>query len=291
MAQTQHDAAIISERPPECIGRVDRSPFRRRIYEKVRHGMGFLPPNGLTALGYAGLVALSAVTSAALPAPRTQRAKSDLLALASGLMLGAAFFHMLPEAIEQGSRMALALVPAGFFVLFALERTILVHTCEEPPDCHHHHSALGMTALVGLSVHTLFDGIALGAASAEGVGSTAFLAIAAHKVPSSLSLAAILRTEGKRGWTVFGFVTLFGLMVPLGVGLYMALEKVLGVARFAPVALAFSGGMFLYLAVADLLPHATRHGAGNRARQMLLLAVGLLGMFALSRVFPHGHAR
>src|SRR5499433_3427847 len=92
-----------------------------------------------------------------------------LLSFAAGAMFGAAFFHMLPEALRGGGYRALSFVPLGFLALFLLERYVLVHVCEEPPDfAHHGHGPVGLAAFLGLSAHTLFDGVALGSAVSKG---------------------------------------------------------------------------------------------------------------------------
>lgn len=213
------------------------------------------------------------------------------LAFAAGVMFGAAFFHMLPEAMRAGGYSALSLVPVGFVLMFLLERYVLVHVCEEPQDCaeHAHPGAtLGMTAFLGLSVHTLFDGVALASASQEGVGLTALIAIVAHKVPSSLSLASILRSEGRSARAVFSYALAFGLMVPLGAVLYFSAGAVLPLNHVAPKALAFSAGTFLYIAASDLLPHVNRHGHDARLRHLVGLCGGLLAMFVLSLIHAPG---
>ncbi|RKH42897.1 ZIP family metal transporter [Corallococcus sicarius] len=211
------------------------------------------------------------------------------LAFAAGVMFGAAFFHMLPEAYEGGGWWAFALVPLGFLFVLVLERYLVAHACEEPPDCaeHVHGHALGLSAFLGLSAHTLFDGIALGSSVKEGVGAMALLAITAHKVPSSLSLASILQAEGKKRGTVLAYTALYGLMVPVGALLYFGFDAVLRFESLAPKAMAFSAGTFLYIAVSDLLPHVNKHGRDKPGRNLVALAAGLLVMFLLARFLGH----
>ncbi len=214
------------------------------------------------------------------------------LAFAAGIMFGAAFFHMLPEAYHGGGWWAFALVPMGFVFVLVLERYVFGHACEEPPDCaeHIHGHALGLTAFVGLAVHTIFDGVALGSSVKEGVGLMALIAIASHKVPSSLSLASILKAEGKSTRSILGYATLYGLMVPVGAGLYFAFDAVMRFEALAARALAFSAGTFLYIAVSDLLPHVNRHGKDRPGRNILALGAGLVLMFVLAQVTGHHDA-
>lgn len=246
----------------------------------------------LKVFGYSGAIVASAFVGALWPVFTDARKRLVLfLAFAAGVMFGAAFFHMLPEAFEAGGAWAVSFVPAGFVALFLLERYVLVHACEEPPECeeHSHTPAFGLTAFFGLSAHTLFDGVALASAVREGIGAMAFLAIVAHKVPSSLSLASILKAEGRSKARVLWLVLVFGLMVPLGALLYFGLEQVAHWPRLTPAALAFSCGTFLYIAVSDLLPHINRHGRDKRLLHICGLLAGLLLMLALSVLIPDRH--
>lgn len=239
------------------------------------------------------IIVVAALVGAAIPLFGGTRGRSvTFLAFAAGVMLGAAFFQMLPESMRGGDFSPLALVPIGFVVLFLLERYVLVHACEEPPDCKEHghgHSALGLTAFLGMSAHTLFDGVALASSVAEGVAIPALVAITAHKIPSSLSLASILRTDGRSRRNTLAYITAFALMVPLGAGAYYALNSVIHFEGFSRKALAFSAGTFLYIAVSDLLPHVNRHGKDGRLKHIVALSLGLATMFGVGQLLPHGH--
>lgn len=238
---------------------------------------------------FSGVIVLGALAGAAVAVlAGHERRLVTFLSFSAGVMFGAAFFHMLPEAFRGGGYRVFSLVPLGFLALFLLERYVLVHVCEEPPNfAHHGHGPVGMAAFLGLSAHTLFDGVALASAVTQGVGFMAFLAIAAHKVPSSLSLASILKSEGKTHPAILVYALLFGLMVPVGAGFYFSLDAALRFGRFAAQALAFSAGTFLYIAVSDLLPHVNRHGKEGRGRNVMALALGILLMFALTYFTPH----
>jgi len=248
-----------------------------------------MSPVVATVATYSFIILLGALAGA-LVVVFTQRATRlvTFLAFAAGVMLGAAFFHMLPEAFRGGGYPSFSLVPAGFVFLVVLERNFLSHTCEEPLNCTEHaHHGLGLAAFVGLSVHTLIDGVALGSAVNEGVGLMALIAIVSHKVPSSLSLASILKSEGKGTGVILGYATFYGMMVPVGAVLYFISDAALRIEKLSPWALAFSAGTFLYIAVSDLLPHVSRHGRERQGRNLVALCGGLLLMFALAQVTEH----
>jgi len=161
---------------------------------------------------YSAAIALATMGGALVPIVLNKERHGALLAFAAGIMLGAAFFQMLPEAFHSGGYPAFALVPVGFLALLLLERFVLVYASEEPPDCaeHGHGGSLGLAAFIGMSVHTLFDGVALASSVAEGIGLTAFVAITAHKVSSSLGLASILRAERRSTAATLGFAAALG---------------------------------------------------------------------------------
>lgn len=137
------------------------------------------------------------------------------LSFAAGAMLGAAFFHMLPEAVRQGAAGTLPWTAVGLLALFFLERFFAFHHHEAPanpadpcpPHPHEHtyghrHSA-GLVnlsapgvagpgtkgtslhwgaAAFGLGVHTLAGGVALASAVAAGAKGDRVLSIAAWGV-------------------------------------------------------------------------------------------------------------
>ncbi len=182
------------------------------------------------------------------------------LSFSAGIMLGAAFLHMLPEAVEIGSPSTIRWAILGLLLLFFVERFFSFHHHEpqEPPGeetlhklevggshgpgCAHHsepHSikdrvfsrggSLQWTpAAIGLAVHSLTGGVALASAvSAQaeaglgvGIGWGVFLATAAHKPADALTIVSLMLRAGVPRWLAH-FVNLgFALMVPGGIVLF-----------------------------------------------------------------------
>jgi len=252
-----------------------------------------------------------AVAGGVMPLLGPMRRSDLLISFSGGVMLGASFFHMLPEAVELGGVRTLPAVLLGFLALYLLERFVLIHICAEPGmnealstrTVHHPHDhpghvhgdeagcevhTLGLAAWIGMSIHTIVDGFALGAANHEaGLGVLVFIAILAHKIPSSFSLSAILRAEGYGRGKALAMNAFFALMVPLGAGLYVVLRQAIQMETFTAWALAFSGGTFLHLALSDILPDLHRRG-GSKWRLTGALLAGLALMWAL-RLIQHEH--
>jgi zinc and cadmium transporter len=271
--------------------------------------------NGVAALSmYTGAILVGALAGGALPLFATIRRSDLLLSFSAGVMLGAAFFHMLPEAVDQGGSHVVPFVVLGFLALYLAERFVLVHVCAEPgpnrrlstagaPLPHHEDEhdhdhgdhahpdgtgcdvhTLGLAAWLGMSAHTLVDGFALGAASVTPeLGLLVFLAILAHKVPNSFSLSTILLSEGYSRGRAVAMNAAFALMVPVGAGIYLLLREAVQGPRFTALALAASAGTFLHLSLSDILPDLHRRGE-SRWRLSAALVAGLAAMALLSLV-------
>ncbi|HET7826592.1 MAG TPA: ZIP family metal transporter [Anaeromyxobacter sp.] len=262
---------------------------------------------------YTGAILVGALAGGALPLFSNVRRSDLLLSFSAGIMLGAAFLHMLPEAVEGAGGAAVPFVLVGFLLLYLLERFVLVHVCAEPGpnarlstggapltghDAHDHRPeedphvhvegiaceahTLGLAAWIGLSAHTLVDGFALGAASVQPeLGALVFLAILLHKVPNSFSLSAILVAEGYGRGKAVAMNAAFALMVPVGAGAYLLLREAVHIQKFTSLALAASAGTFLHLSLSDILPDLHRRG-GSRWRLSAAMVGGLAIMGALS---------
>jgi zinc and cadmium transporter len=269
----------------------------------------------LTLAAYSGAILTGSLAGGALPLLGRRTRNDALLSFSAGVMLGAAFFHMLPEAVHLGGPDVIPWAVAGFLFLFLLERFVLVHVCAEPgpserllghpaPPPHglrehaghdHAHEAtgcdvhtLGLAAFVGLSLHTLVDGFALGAAQSDpALGLLVFVAILAHKIPSSVSLTAILRAEGYGRRQALLMNASFALMVPAGAAIFLVVNRMVAASSFTAVALAASAGSFLQLSLSDILPDLHRRG-GDRWKISLALLAGLAAMWAL-RSLGHAH--
>lgn len=277
--------------------------------------------NGAAMLSmYTGAILVGALAGGALPLFASVRRSDLLLSFSAGVMLGAAFFHMLPEAVEGGGAAVVPFVLAGFLLLYLLERFVLVHVCAEPgpnerlstagaPLPHHEHEpvaeharhaheyphtvegtgcdvhTLGLAAWLGMSAHTVVDGFALGAASVQPeLGVLVFLAILAHKVPNAFSLSTILISEGYSRARAVWMNAAFALMVPVGAGLYVLLRELVHAQRFTSLALAVSAGTFLHLSLSDILPDLHRRGASKwRLSASMVAGVAVMGALTFLR--------
>ena len=188
------------------------------------------------------------------------------LSFAAGTMLGAAFFHMMPEAIRQGSVGCLNWSAAGLLALFFLERFFAFHHHEAPADpsepCpthpHEHSHGRGHSAGVvdasapgvpgsttkgtslhwgaaafGLALHTLTGGVALaGAVRADrGLGAGAigvFVATLVHKPADALTIVSLMLRAGVPRGRAHLVNLGFSMMIPVGAAFFWVGVGLLG---------------------------------------------------------------
>lgn len=170
--------------------------------------------------------------------------------LATGVFLGAALLHMLPEAntlfISMGYRYPFAFIITGAVFLIFLW---FEHLGKEL--YHHHnaeHPAFALLAWAMLSVHSIMLGAALGLAHHNSMIIMLFLAIITHKWAESFAIAVQLNKSSMSTNKSLIFFLIFSLMTPLGI--YMGWYFGHGIethSLFDPILIAASAGTFLYL--------------------------------------------
>jgi zinc and cadmium transporter len=178
--------------------------------------------------------------------------------------------------------------------------------CEHDHSHAHHHTHGGPHELswagvaTGLAVHTLIDGIALGAAvqadAADGAGVPiwgvgTFLAILFHKPLDAMSITSLMKASGWSNSARTAVNVGFSLMCPLG-----ALLVVLGAqhldtfqAKMLGTMLGFSAGVFLCISLGDLLPEVQFH-RHDRFKLSAALLLGVAIAFGVQFIEPaHSH--
>lgn len=234
-------------------------------------------------LEYVSAIFVFAAVGAVLPF--VKRWRSDVLhlfiAFGAGVFLGAVFFHLLPDV--RASKDAFVFVLAGFlFILLFEQLTATHHDHDCGPDCPHRHDVVGSAAFVGLVIHSLTAGFALGVGilADPRLGLVMFLAILAHKAVASFSLATVLRLSSFSVRKSAGLLTAFALMTPVGALAAYTLMSDLGPTAIQ-ISTALAAGTFLYVATMDLLPEAF-HVKGRRRGAVASLLAGLCVMLLIS---------
>ena len=241
-----------------------------------------------------------------------------MMSLIAGFMLGVACFHMLPHSAEQPGSLDRSMfwLMVGLLGMFFLVRALHFHqhssvenaadgdACEHDHDgdhAHHHanqHSLSWTGVFVGLTIHTLIDGLALAsgvaAATQDGdsvwlAGVGTFLAIALHKPLDSMSITTLMAASGWSTRSRWRINLIYAAICPAAALLFYSVigQQFVGSTGELVIscALAFSAGVFLCIALGDLLPEIQFH-SHDRIKYSACLMIGVVLAWALRFVEP-----
>ena len=236
-----------------------------------------------------------------------------IMSFVSGLMLGVAFYHLLPHSIALVGGPGAADVSVWWLMVGLIAMLLLLrmfhfhqHDFSSEQDLHHdHHHSHGepeahplswMGIALGLALHTIIDGVALGAViqgEASGgetaglLGIGVFLAILLHKPLDAMSITTVMEAGG---WSRPARATtnaIFAFMCPVGALLFFFGVGYLDGTRdyVVGVALAFSAGAFICIALSDLLPEVHFH-SHDKGKLTLAFMLGIILAYAIGSIEP-----
>src|SRR5215472_891500 len=184
------------------------------------------------------------------------------VALGAGFLMAVAVLEMVPESLHASPRLGPILIMAGYCVVHLLEHTI---------NAHYHFVSrhTGYAVLSGLTVHALFDGIAIGSGFvvSNALGWLIFLGIFLHKAPEGFTMASVMLASGRTRQAAFSAAVALAVATLAGV-LVMELAP-----SWLPYGLPVSAGVALYVGASDLVPEVNRE-PGIRMALVFFLGVG-----------------
>ncbi len=237
----------------------------------------------LIATFFSSIVSLLAAGFVVMRGNLRHRFSMELSSLAAGVLLTTATLHLIPEALEEG--LSVEMLGAGILgaimVFFVLERLVIW--------VHHHHEVEGphpsaWLVTLGDALHNLMDGFAIASAFQIDVklGIFTALAIAAHELPHEIADFIVLLQSGLKQSRALALNLLSAGTAFVGVivGTYFG-ETFEG---FLPLTLAASGGMFLYIALSDIIPELHSHEHGKPWTQILFFFAGVGVVYLLNQL-------
>ncbi|MGA9669808.1 MAG: ZIP family metal transporter [Terracidiphilus sp.] len=200
------------------------------------------------------------------------------VALGAGFLMATALIEMTPESLKLSPQLGPILIMAGYCVVHLLEHTISMHFHfgEETHGGEIVSKHTSNAVMAGLSVHALFDGVAIGSGFvvSNWLGVLIFLAILLHKAPEGFTMASVMLASGRsRNMALYSAIALAGATLA-GV---LVIELV---PSWLPYGLPISAGVALYVAATDLVPEVNREPG---IRMALVFFAGV-GAFLLLRM-------
>jgi ZIP family zinc transporter/zinc and cadmium transporter len=206
----------------------------------------------VTALGFAIIAALANLIGAYIVIRHLRgglRVIEGAIAFGAGFMLAVAVTEMLPEAFALNPRSAAFYVLAGYLAVHLTQHVFTPHL-HFGEETHHVNAAAGISALLGLTLHTFFDGVAIASGflvSGE-LGVLLFLAVFLHKLPEGVTVASVMLAGGQSAARALLSALVLGVATVLGV---LLTQRAAGLAQHG---LALSAGVTLYVAASNLVP-------------------------------------
>lgn len=176
------------------------------------------------------------------------------LAYAAGVLVAAAVMDIIPAGFTLNSAALSYGMLTALGALFTLETFAAHSACSEfMEDCHVHH--MGAFALAAMTLHSLLDGfnIAVGFAPGAVAGLNVALGVILHKFADGITLSSLLLHAGRSRRDTLLYSVLLAAATPAGA--FVAAPIIHNIPPGAEAfALGLSGGSFLYIAMADILP-------------------------------------
>src|SRR6059036_1503622 len=198
------------------------------------------------AFGYALVAALGNVVGALAVTRRAARELAlieHFVAFGAGFMLAVALVEVLPEAFARSGTAAPALVLAGYLAVHLTQHTLTPHF-HFGEETHAVNRVAGTSALVGLLLHTFFEGVAVSSLMLAG-GRSGGQAIMAAAMLGGATLAGVVFTDQ------LSFLVRHGLALSAGVTIYVAASNLVpefqGKRGWKLPAAFFAGAATFYL--------------------------------------------
>jgi zinc transporter ZupT len=189
-----------------------------------------------------------------------------LISFSAGALMGAAVFVLIPEAAGSLNFLEIILSALSGYLLFWFISKYFAHVC---PACSASHfdertvkkfSEIVLTLITALSIHSLLDGIALSTGGAgNGHDQSLFIAIATHKFPEGLALAALMfGSNYSKGKILRNVILVESSTIVGAVAGYFLFQSKLSPSFLGAVMGHIAGG-FVYLSIHAVLGEMLEH--------------------------------
>lgn len=226
------------------------------------------------------LISLIGIVTLAIKDKLLQKILFCIIGFSAGALIGSAFLHILPEALEKiNSTAVFSYLIFGIVMFFLLEKYFHWRHCHES-SCDIH--AFTYLNLIGDSFHNFMDGMVIAASFVVSfkLGIVTTLAIIFHEIPQELGDFGVLVYGGftKRKALICNFLTALTSVAGAMIGFFLS-DFTKGFSNFI---LPFTAGGFIYIAASDLIPEM--HKENDSVRSILGFVSFILGIIFMALV-------
>lgn len=197
-----------------------------------------------------------------------------LISFSAGALIGGAFLHLIPEAVEKSGQSGVYLfVIVGIILFFILEKYLHWRHCHKGKCDIHTFTYLN---LVGDGVHNFIDGLIIGSSFVVSVtfGIATSFAIIMHEIPQEIGDFGVLVYGGlnKNKALFYNFLSAITAVIGTVIGYVLANTS----DDFLKLLMPVAAGGFIYIASCDLIPEL--HKQSDIKKATLSMVVFILGV-------------
>ena len=215
-----------------------------------------------------------------------RRSFGFLMGFTAGVMLTLAFLELVNESLHLSNYFVTTMgFGLGALFMFFIE-FFIPHICYPEQEKNHPNNKLmktGILAAVGITIHNIPEGIAVGAGYMHlpKFGLFIAIAIALHNIPEGIVTALPLCKAGVSKLKAFKIALFSGLVEPIGA--LAAAYFLIPFRNLVPYALAFAAGVMVFITLDEIVPTAREHGHEHFIA--IGTIIGAIFVFVLSGIF------
>lgn len=191
---------------------------------------------------------------------------SIVLGISAGIMIVVIFFDLIPEAQTTGSIWSsLTGLFFGAILISVLDKLFPHQNFVSMDNDESHFLKAGILLAVGIALHNIPEGLAIGAgySSADNLGLGLAIIMAVQNFPEGMAVATTLSLAGLKNMEVVLITFLSG--IPMGLGAFMGayLGNISDLSL--SISLGLAAGAMLYITFDGLIPDAHKKAEGSTA--------------------------
>ena len=230
---------------------------------------------------FAGMIGTTIGGILGISFPNTsKKLLSFILEIASGLMTSIICFDLIPESLHIADiTITLIGIIFGIILMFGCNNFISIHTKSNPLLKNNTLLRTGLIISIGLAIHNLPEGLAIGAGfdSSIDLGIKLAVAIALHDVPEGISISLPLNSSGVSKFKAVIITFISGISTGIGTLIGALIGNIS--LRFIGFSLSFAAGAMLYIVACELIPESQKIYSGKLASLGYISGI-ILGVFS-----------
>lgn len=206
---------------------------------------------------------------------------SFILSFAAGLMMAVICFDLIPEALEI-SQMSEAIVGIfiGIIAMIVCDLAVDKKFKKKSKTLNTKNNLLktGIIVSIGLAIHNIPEGLAIGSGFDASIklGYSLAIAICFHDIPEGISMALPMKNGGMKIYKIMFYVILSGIATGIGALIGSIVGKVS--EQIIAICLSFAAGAMLYIVSGELIPESNKLYKGRMSAigNMIGFIIGII---------------